>query len=190
MELQGLNLYFLFTYNNNGSHTTGISENSICHLTPAYWFWRNPFATIMVDRIIFVLVFPRFFFIYVFLSLFTYRGASGSRVKNCSYCTAHTHIPQSQDCQYYVGNIVTDKKKIYIYVNKPSNDGPPTAIATIQSTTIEIVVRVHARKIYTVYQLIELSAVPLILLLYLVEKQLRVQPFWPNFNFDWNLSGL
>lgn len=106
MELQGLNLYFLFTYNNNGSRTTGISENSICHLTPAYWFVRNLFATIMVDRI-FVLVFPGFFFLY------SLNAALPGLKSKIAVPELHAHTPQSQDCQYYVGNIVTDKKKIY-----------------------------------------------------------------------------
>lgn len=102
----------------------------------------------------------------------------------------HTHTPKCYDCQYnsYVGNI--DIKK-YIYVNKLLCVGESGRHRQSPLQISESFYKCdYVPERYTSYTCSLSKLLAVILLLCRAEKQLRVQPFLPNFNFSLNLSGL
>lgn len=99
-------LYFRFSYNNNnnGPRAAGISENSICHLTPAHWAGStHPFAAIIVDCI-FVLVFPRLLLIYMFSFLYSLNAALPGHKSKIAVpaLDTRTRAPWRRDYQCHV----------------------------------------------------------------------------------------
>jgi len=84
----------------------GISENSICHLTPVYWGGRNPLATNMVAYLFWFFL---GFSLFMFFFLYSLNAALPGLKSKIAVPARQIHIPHRQDCQFYAGN--SDRQK-------------------------------------------------------------------------------